>query len=380
MDLKQLVYAFDVSERDGRPVFYLKVSTGSTDNLKPELVLEAMFQAMGYTYDQNTIQIHRRDVYAMDPAGDGFISHWENGGSDRDNMNRFIITTTEIEKKEYRIAALCDARQKLIEVTTESMTGTSVLGNIYIGRVENVVKNLNAAFVCIAPGQNCYLPLQELKNPVFTKKQSEKKAICAGDELLVQVVKEALKTKDPSVSTNLTFTGKYVILTTGKRKIGASSKLPKEKREKLLKIVEDFLSGKEQIPYGVIIRTNAAQASKEELLLELAQLEAEVQKIISGAKYLIRYSLVHKEEQPWQKMLNGLYETELGEVVTDDREIFETICNMYGVGAKQLVTGGSVRSRVDEILTGHGLKIRYYEDEMVSLSHLAGSHHSFTMH
>jgi len=228
------------------------------------------------------------------------------------------------------------------------------------------------SFVCIAPGQNCYLPLQELKNPVFTKKQSEKKAICAGDELLVQVVKEALKTKDPSVSTNLTFTGKYVILTTGKRKIGASSKLPKEKREKLLKIVEDFLSGKEQIPYGVIIRTNAAQASKEELLLELAQLEAEVQKIISGAKYLIRYSLVHKEEQPWQKMLNGLYETELGEVVTDDREIFETICNMYGVGAKQLVTGGSVRSRVDEILTGHGLKIRYYEDEMVSLSALSG--------
>lgn len=74
MDLKQLVYAFDVSERDGRPVFYLKVSTGSTDNLKPELVLEAMFQAMGYTYDQNTIQIHRRDVYAMDPAEDGFIS------------------------------------------------------------------------------------------------------------------------------------------------------------------------------------------------------------------------------------------------------------------------------------------------------------------
>lgn len=96
-------------------------------------------------------------------------------------MNRFIITTTEIEKKEYRIAALCDDRKKLIEVVPESLTGTSLLGNIYIGRVENVVKNLNAAFVRIAPGQNCYLPLQELKNPVFTKKQSEKKAICAGD-------------------------------------------------------------------------------------------------------------------------------------------------------------------------------------------------------
>lgn len=63
MDLKQLVYAFDVSERDGRPVFYLKVSTGSTDNLKPELVLEAMFQAMGYTYDQKRSRFTGRDVY-----------------------------------------------------------------------------------------------------------------------------------------------------------------------------------------------------------------------------------------------------------------------------------------------------------------------------
>ena len=211
-----------------------------------------------------------------------------------------------------------------------------------------------------------------LKGQLATYQTVETLDAVSGATCTASAVKEALKTKDPSVSTNLTFTGKYVILTTGKRKIGASSKLPKEKREKLLKIVEDFLSGKEQIPYGVIVRTNAAQASKEELLLELAQLEAEVQKIISGAKYLIRYSLVHKEEQPWQKMLNGLYETELGEVVTDDREIFETICNMYGVGAKQLVTGGSVRSRVDEILTGHGLKIRYYEDEMVSLSALSG--------
>ena len=95
-------------------------------------------------------------------------------------MNRFIITTTEIEKKDTALRHSVMPDKKLIEVTTESMTGTSVLGNIYIGRVENVVKNLNAAFVCIAPGQNCYLPLQELKNPVFTKKQSEKKQFVQG--------------------------------------------------------------------------------------------------------------------------------------------------------------------------------------------------------
>lgn len=77
MDLKQLVYDFQVSEKvreDGIavPCFYLMVSTGSTDNLKPELVVEHLFAAMGLSYDANAIQIHRKDVYAAD--GDGYIS------------------------------------------------------------------------------------------------------------------------------------------------------------------------------------------------------------------------------------------------------------------------------------------------------------------
>ena len=77
MDLKQLVYDFQVSEKVREagiavPCFYLMVSTGSTDNLKPELVVEHLFAAMGLSYDANAIQIHRKDVYAAD--GDGYIS------------------------------------------------------------------------------------------------------------------------------------------------------------------------------------------------------------------------------------------------------------------------------------------------------------------
>ena len=163
-----------------------------------------------------------------------------------------------------------------------------------------------------------------------------------------------------------------MILTTGKRKIGVSSKLGNEKREELLNTVKSFLPKEEQLKCGVIIRTNAAQASKDELLFELIQLEKEVERSISGSKHLNCYSLVHKEDQPWKKMLNGLYETDLEEVVTDDRTIYESICGMYGIGTEQLVTGGSIKSRVDEVLTGHGLKIRYYNDEMISLAALSG--------
>lgn len=77
MDLKQLIYEFQVEDVQGKPSFYLKLSTGSSDNLKPELAVEALFASMGYTYDANAIQIHRRDVYAA--SNDGFISLGEMG-------------------------------------------------------------------------------------------------------------------------------------------------------------------------------------------------------------------------------------------------------------------------------------------------------------
>lgn len=84
MDLKQLVYAFKAESKvreDGAvvPSFYLMVSTGSSDNLKPELVVESLFEAMGLTYDANAIQIHRRDVYAADAEGKGYVSLGELG-------------------------------------------------------------------------------------------------------------------------------------------------------------------------------------------------------------------------------------------------------------------------------------------------------------
>ena len=72
LDIKPLIYGFQVTDRGGVPSFYLKLSTGSTDNLKPELVLEALFLHMGLTYDPDAIQIHRKDVYASD--GDDFVS------------------------------------------------------------------------------------------------------------------------------------------------------------------------------------------------------------------------------------------------------------------------------------------------------------------
>lgn len=79
MNLKQLVYDFQVKEKEGKPSFYLNLCTGSSDNLKPELVLESLLLAMEIAYDANAIQIHRRDVYALNEDGSGYLSLGEMG-------------------------------------------------------------------------------------------------------------------------------------------------------------------------------------------------------------------------------------------------------------------------------------------------------------
>lgn len=67
----------------------------------------------------------------------------------------------------------------MIEVLPEAAGETSLLGNIYVGKVENIVTNLNAAFVKIAPDVRCYLPLSDVKNPVFTRKLSRQRQLAA---------------------------------------------------------------------------------------------------------------------------------------------------------------------------------------------------------
>ena len=73
IDLKQLIYDFKVLFVEGKPAFYLKVSTGSSDNIKPELVLEHFYQYLGLELHKFTFQVHRHDVYTGNPT-DGFCS------------------------------------------------------------------------------------------------------------------------------------------------------------------------------------------------------------------------------------------------------------------------------------------------------------------
>lgn len=74
VDLKPLVYHLDVIEAEGKPVFKIRVSTGSVNNIKPELVLSSLYQKMDKEYEELAIQIHRKEVFALDEENNCFVS------------------------------------------------------------------------------------------------------------------------------------------------------------------------------------------------------------------------------------------------------------------------------------------------------------------
>ena len=183
--------------------------------------------------------------------------------------NTLLITKLIWNQKKYIATALYQGA-KLLEVSLEPLDAQNILGNIYVGRVKDIVKNLNAAFIEIAPGVPCYYSLDDLRNPMYVKKINSPRMV-QGDEVLVQVVRESSKGKPPKVSTNLNFSGKYLVLTNENTSLGISRKLDAETKKRL-KHSLDFEEGAD---FGVIIRTNAAHAAAEDIKAEYLRLRQE---------------------------------------------------------------------------------------------------------
>lgn len=241
---------------------------------------------------------------------------------------------------------------RLIFAQAFSAKNESILGNIYVGKVTNVVKNIDAAFVEIYPGQICFLPLKECRHAILTNRVFDKR-ILAGDEIIVQVVKEAAKTKQPSVTANISFTGTYCVVTTGKKKIGYSNKLKVYEKEKLEKFSSEFFTESENLKHalGYVFRTNCRElhGNFEPLSEELSALTKKAEDFLNTAVHRTCYSLLAESPAPFLSALKSMYQNEYDEIITDDKELYEKLKGCDGLPNE---------------------KIRFYEDERLSLQKL----------
>nr|WP_270484612.1 ribonuclease E/G [Blautia massiliensis (ex Durand et al. 2017)] len=246
------------------------------------------------------------------------------------------------------VAALSE-EERIVEIRLESDQEKSILGNIYTGQVENIASNIQAAFVQIEPGKRCYYPLAEAQRAVFSAGRKGNGPLRPGDELLVQVSRDAMKGKLPALTSNLNFTGRYLVLTTGDKKFGLSSKLALEDRHRL----SGWLKEEAERPdkeFGIIVRTNAADASKEEILKELEWLKDRYHKAVVQGRNRTCFSLVLETEPFYVAAVRDAYGRDLDEIITDVPEIREMILGY-----------------LEEISPELKEKLRFYQDKLLPL-------------
>ena len=200
-------------------------------------------------------------------------------------MKRKIL----IEKRDNRIRTYFSEDGDIVEIHSapagESGKNAYRLGDIYIGKVKNIVPNIGAAFIEIGSGVNCYYDIKDASDAFFTRKCGNK-PICIGDELVVQISREAVKTKAPTVTGNISFTGRYAVLTHGNTRIGVSSKIPKSMRDEY----KERLSGLKNDRYGIIVRTNAKDVPFQEVTDEIESLTREYEDLMRAAPSRVCFS------------------------------------------------------------------------------------------
>lgn len=258
-----------------------------------------------------------------------------------------LITRLQWNSRTYIATALYQDK-KILELHLEPDGQQSILGNIYVGRVKNIVKNLNAAFIEIAPGIPCYYPLEELKQPLYVKKINSPRLV-QGDELVVQVAQESSKSKPPKVTTNLNLTGNYLVLTSENTTLGISRKLDEKKRQEL----KQDLTFEENSDYGIIVRTNAAFASRQEILKEYQKLKEEFIHLKKTAPCRTTFSCLKESTPEYLHVLQGLNRSLLEKVITDDPELFEKTA-LY----------------LKHMQPEEKEKLTFYEDNLLSLNKL----------
>lgn len=236
--------------------------------------------------------------------------------------------------------------QKAYDILAEPVSQKKIpaVGDIYVGKVKNVVKNINAAFVEFQKGVIGYLPLSEL----------DFKAPASGTEFIVQVRKAAVKTKQAVLTIYPELVGQYVVLSIPKnqgehpekRSQGVSRKIEKESERQRLKEIQKELSTKRD--YGVVIRTNAENIPAETIEKEYEELATTLDLIVNHGSQRTPFSLLYEDIPFYEKYIQGCRKEEYDRIITDDREVYELLSRRYSE------------------------KLVFYEDKSYSLRNLLG--------
>ena len=260
-------------------------------------------------------------------------------------MKKTILVSAQ--RGETRVAVL-EAKQKggkasVAELYIERRGRRSIVGNIYKGKVDNVLPGMEAAFVDIGLERNGFLHVDEIVLP--NGEQAPKRGrgsgrrinelIKPGQEILVAVVKDPLKTKGARLSMNLSIAGRYLVYAPHGSGVGVSRRLADKERDRLRKMVDRTYKG----PGGLIVRTAAHGAKKADFVREIGYLQKLNEVLQRRSEQTKAPSLVFQEADLSVRVLRDVFLNEFEKAVIDSPKQFERVTSFFQRTAPELVGG-----------------------------------------
>lgn len=212
--------------------------------------------------------------------------------------------------------------KKPVEFWVERNSQERLVGNIYFGKVTNVLPGMESAFVNIGLEKNAFLysgdMLDEDEHPVTDNSLNVK----VGDEVLVQVLKDQFGNKGARISMNISIAGRGLVLMPQVDYIGVSRKI---EDEQLKKELTEYVSSIRKKNHGFIIRTQAQNCSKEELLQEANELEEKWEFIKQAKLKQSAPSLIFKDQSLAQRAVRDMLRSDVDEIIMDDEKLLSEL-------------------------------------------------------
>jgi ribonuclease G len=260
-------------------------------------------------------------------------------------MKKTILVSAE--RGETRVAVL-EAKQKggkrdVAELYIERRGRRSIVGNIYKGKVDNVLPGMEAAFVDIGLERNGFLHVDEIVLPGGEQAPRRGRGsgrrinelIKPGQEILVQVVKDPLKTKGARLSMNVSIAGRYLVFAPQGSGVGVSRRLSDSERDRLRKMVDRTYKG----PGGLIVRTAAHGAKKSDFVREIGYLKKLNEVLDKRTGSTKAPAMVFQEADLSVRVLRDVFLSEFEKAIIDSEKQYERVTNFFQRTAPELVDG-----------------------------------------
>lgn len=250
---------------------------------------------------------------------------------------RTVVTESEFLARREAVDRIMVVRQKddriqigvlednvLVEHYVARASEASLIGNVYLGRVQNVLPSMEAAFVDIGRGRNAVLYSGEVDWSELEGGNTARKienVLKPGDQVLVQVTKDPVGHKGARLTSQISLPGRYLVYVPDGAMNGISRKLPDTERARLKRILKEILPESA----GVIVRTAAEGASEEQLTLDVARLTAQWDAIQVAVSKGNAPTMLHSEPDMLIKIIRDVFNEDFQKIVISGDETFDTI-------------------------------------------------------